>query len=478
VTPLPPTDFNAAPPPANRATLAYAMNLVGNRGSRTKTVAGTDPLGAAVAPTVSTYAYDSQDRATAVGGTSPTWDKKDNALTTGNGKTYQWDRRNRLTTSTTDGTTTTLGYDAEGLRVSKQVGASTPTRYLVDTMNPTGYGQVLVEYTGDGASRQPARTYTYGLDLISQRTILGGLVEFFSSDVLGTTRFLTRFDPTPGATGGLNGELGELTTQTFNYDAFGTLVGSTTATAYLYTGEQWDADVGAYYLRARWYLPEWGRFLSRDTYEGEEDDPISQNHFLYSHANPVSNTDPSGHSIDANAISVLTTANQSQNLQSRNAQVTSKAGRSGLRKASCVATYYSAKGVVTGIRLSANLRRSKGHHPRQKSHGGDEAQYLAEIARELHSLFHSLVAKIGLRDPALKGLNVFSGSADYWEDQVMRNPKLLGSLRSAHIRAASVIDRYCRYRGPHSFAVLTRQAWDFPAADVRKKFNPAGNYGD
>ncbi len=210
------TDFNAAPLPANRATLSYAMNLVGNRGSRTKAVAGTDPLGTGVAPTVSTYAYDGQDRAITVGNNSPTWDKKDNALTTGNGKTYQWDRRNRLTASTTGGITTTLGYDAEGLRVSKQVGTGTPTRYLVDTLNPTGYGQVLVEYTGDGTSRQPKQTYTYGLDLISQRTITGELVEFFSTDVLGTTRFLTRFDPTPGATGGLNGDLGELTTQTFN----------------------------------------------------------------------------------------------------------------------------------------------------------------------------------------------------------------------------------------------------------------------
>jgi len=285
------TDFNVIPPSGNRATLAYAMNLVGNRGSRTKSLNGSDPIGG-VAATVSTYAYDGQDRATTVGGTSPTWDKKDNALAPGNGKTYQWDRRNRLTASTTGGTTTTLGYDAEGLRVFKQVGSGTPTRYLVDTLNPTGYGQVLVDYTGDGTSRQPVRTYTYGLDLISQRTVSGNLVEFFSTDVLGTTRFLTKFDP---GTTAWDGQLGELTTQTFNYDAYGTLVGSTTATAYLYTGEQWDADVGAYYLRARWYLPEWGRFLSRDTYDGMVSDPLSQNRLLYASASPVNRIDPSGH---------------------------------------------------------------------------------------------------------------------------------------------------------------------------------------
>ncbi len=285
------TDFNAAPSSANLATVAYAMNLVGNRGSRTKTVSGTDPLGAAIAVSVGTYAYDNQDRATTVGALAPTWDARDNTLNPGYGKTYGWDRRNRLV-KVTAGTVTTLGYDAEGLRVSKQVGGGSVTNYLVDTFSPTGYPQVLVEYTGAGTGRQPQRTYTYGLDLISQRTISGGLVEFFSNDALGTTRFLTRFDP--GVTS-LDGQLGELTTQTFTYDAYGLLAsGSATATAYLYTGEQWDNDVGAYYLRARWYLPEWGRFLSRDSFEGTPNDPLSLHKFIYCAADPVNRIDPSG----------------------------------------------------------------------------------------------------------------------------------------------------------------------------------------
>ncbi len=285
------TDFNAAPSSANLATVAYAMNLVGNRGSRTKTVSGTDPLGAAVAVSVGTYAYDNQDRATTVGALAPTWDARDNALNPGYGKTYGWDRRNRLV-KVTAGTVTTLGYDAEGLRVSKQVGGGSVTNYLVDTFSPTGYPQVLVEYTGTGAGRQPQRTYTYGLDLISQRTVAGGLVEFFSNDALGTTRFLTRFDP--GVTS-LDGQLGELTTQTFTYDAYGLLAsGSAAATAYLYTGEQWDNDVGAYYLRARWYLPEWGRFLSRDAIEGTPIDPLSLHKYLYCSDDPVNRIDPSG----------------------------------------------------------------------------------------------------------------------------------------------------------------------------------------
>jgi RHS repeat-associated protein len=31
-----------------------------------------------------------------------------------------------------------------------------------------------------------------------------------------------------------------------------------------YTGREWDADVGMYYFRARWYSPKMGRFVNRD----------------------------------------------------------------------------------------------------------------------------------------------------------------------------------------------------------------------
>jgi len=41
----------------------------------------------------------------------------------------------------------------------------------------------------------------------------------------------------------------------FTYDAYGTLIASNTTsqTAYLYCGQQFDSDLGFYYLRARYY---------------------------------------------------------------------------------------------------------------------------------------------------------------------------------------------------------------------------------
>ncbi len=54
-------------------------------------------------------------------------------------------------------------------------------------------------------------------------------------------------------------------TVTYDYDAFGNKVNSTGTTPdnYLYRGEQYDSDLGLYYLRARYYNPLAGRFMSR-----------------------------------------------------------------------------------------------------------------------------------------------------------------------------------------------------------------------
>jgi hypothetical protein len=52
-------------------------------------------------------------------------------------------------------------YDGDGNRVSEIVGGAT-TKYVVDTVNPTGYAQVVDELR-NGAL---VRTYSYGLERI------------------------------------------------------------------------------------------------------------------------------------------------------------------------------------------------------------------------------------------------------------------------------------------------------------------------
>ena len=50
-----------------------------------------------------------------------------------------------------------------------------------------------------------------------------------------------------------------------------------------------------YYLNARYYNPEDGRFLTEDTYRGENNQPDTQHLYVYCANNPVNYVDPSGH---------------------------------------------------------------------------------------------------------------------------------------------------------------------------------------
>jgi RHS repeat-associated protein len=166
------------------------------------------------------------------------------------------------------------------------------TKYLVDSMNPTGHAQV-VEETVNGAVQ---RAYVFGHALISQRQLIGGnwTTSYFGSDGNGSVRFLT------DATGAL--------TDTYNYDAFGALVSSTGSTPndYLFVGEQFDANVGFYYLRARYMNPFNGRFVTRDTHDGTIFDPLTLHKYLYVANDPVNKTDPSGMFAQLAAVAVGT----------------------------------------------------------------------------------------------------------------------------------------------------------------------------
>src|SRR5690606_12348169 len=62
-----------------------------------------------------------------------------------------------------------------------------------------------------------------------------------------------------------------------------------------YSGEYWDTTAGLQYLRARWYDPNVGRFISEDTYEGDITNPLSLNLYTYVHNNPLKYDDYTGH---------------------------------------------------------------------------------------------------------------------------------------------------------------------------------------
>jgi RHS repeat-associated protein len=149
------------------------------------------------------------------------------------------------------------------------------TRFLIDTVQP--FAQVVLEYRPSGVI---TASYIDGHGLISQTR--DGAKVFHHVDGLGSTRALT---DSAGAV-----------SNRYMYDAFGSLLNQTgvTSNSYLFAGQQRDASLGLDYLRARYYDPATGRFVSRDAFPGFEEQPLSLNKYLYALANPVNRTDPSG----------------------------------------------------------------------------------------------------------------------------------------------------------------------------------------
>ena len=62
-----------------------------------------------------------------------------------------------------------------------------------------------------------------------------------------------------------------------------------------YCAEYFDKETGTIYLRARYYDPGLGRFITEDSYWGESNDPLSLNLYTYCSSNPINFWDPTGH---------------------------------------------------------------------------------------------------------------------------------------------------------------------------------------
>ncbi|MBI5279996.1 MAG: hypothetical protein HY854_26435 [Burkholderiales bacterium] len=265
----------------------YAYDLVGNRTQmKVTTASGTE---------ITSYTYDAADRLTretlslAAGGTRTidyTYDGNGNLSSKaepGRLTLYRFDPRNRLIDIRVGAdlmraqAATPLAryaYDDDGNRVRK-AGADART-YLVDTNDELP--QVLRETGGTEAI-----DYVRGIGLVRQvRTTVASVEEIY---------------PLYGHLGSSLGAVdaaGDVVEQV-DADAFGNLDQATgLKQGHLYAGEYWDQDAQLLYLRARWYDPRIGRFISADPLEGRQSDPRSLNRYAYALGDPVHGTDPTG----------------------------------------------------------------------------------------------------------------------------------------------------------------------------------------
>jgi RHS repeat-associated protein len=123
-------------------------------------------------------------------------------------------------------------------------------------------------------------TYEYGNGRIAQNNSGGG-TSYFLGDALGSVRQLTDS----------NGNI----TLTKSYTPYGSVLSSSGsgASAYGFTSE-WTDNTGLVYLRARYYAPGVGRFITRDRWVGDYNNPLTLNGWNYVEGNPINRHDPSG----------------------------------------------------------------------------------------------------------------------------------------------------------------------------------------
>lgn len=241
---------------------SYQYDKVGNRTQET------------VQGITTGYTYDNNDRVSQSGGRTYTYDAIGNMLTEAEGGSttlYNYNSQNELTQREVSGLSIDFQYNPDGIRTSKG-----GTDYLVD--HNRDYAQVLVEL--DSATSSELVSYTYGDDLLSQS--IATQTYFYHYDGLGSARGLT--------------DSAASLTDSYDYEAFGEMLNASGSTDnhYLYAGEQFDADLGQYYLRARYYKPDSGRFTQMDTWMGKVQDPLTLHKYLYSNLDPANMIDPSG----------------------------------------------------------------------------------------------------------------------------------------------------------------------------------------
>ena len=266
-------------------TVTYTYDNVGNRlkeddGTTTisYTYNGLDQLktstkekGTAVEE-VRQYDYDMNGNQTDVKNTK-----------TGENQTYVYDAENRLSqvSVTKDGKTAVIQqniYNGEGQRIQKVDG---------DEMTNYYYQDGIAAYTTDADGNQNSQNLigTEGNVLATER-FKGDDTQYYlyNKDIQGSTTSLVKEDGSADAT--------------YQYTDFGETIihGDDQAkNEVCYTGGIYDQSTGLYYLNARYYDPEDGRFMTEDSYRGEIMNPETGHLYVYCTNNPVNYVDPSGH---------------------------------------------------------------------------------------------------------------------------------------------------------------------------------------
>ena len=200
---------------------------------------------------------------------------------------FKYNDFGEMTKAHVKGVTAAYEYRPDGLRRSKTVSGVT-TRHVWDGEN------ICMDLTGDWSTKN---RYIRGLRL----------VEYTAG---GTERWQYQYNQHGDVTSVISSENGAR--KTYEYDAFGNTISQPEGieNPFQYCGEYNDAETGLIYLRARYYDPSVGRFVSEDTHwnpqnmiygDDEKNNLVlinaikqSTNLFIYCGSNPLNFYDNTG----------------------------------------------------------------------------------------------------------------------------------------------------------------------------------------
>ncbi len=238
---------------------------------------------------------DNLNRTTSIGGVSTTCDTLGNRLTRGSTTSYTWDVLNRMKQLADATSTTNYEYRADGMRSHKSNVAGTLfTEYYHDAQMPME--DAVINGTGLTVTR-------YGLGARGVDYEEVGTGTWTSSTSRSPGAFSNVGFPIYDAHGSMIATLARYGSNSFqlnnkrSYDAWGSVrVGASTGdpkNRYCGSlGHQQDDESGLVYMRARYYDPGSGRFVSQDSrVQGE-------NWFCYSGNDPLNHLDQTGQKFE------------------------------------------------------------------------------------------------------------------------------------------------------------------------------------
>jgi RHS repeat-associated protein len=194
---------------------------------------------------------------------------------------YQYDAENRLKEVQYNGQVMgTYVYNGDGQRMKKT------------EWNPDSQQNETVIYLYVQGNVHYEKNTTTGMDALYVCGPIGRIAKkmgeeavYYHTDHVGSTRLLTDSQGNP--------------VTSVQYFPFGTPETSGTE-RYLFTGQEKD-HTGMYYYKARYFDPELGRFLTRDSWSGDPRRPQSLNKYVYCSNNPLRYTDPTGSVLTGDA---------------------------------------------------------------------------------------------------------------------------------------------------------------------------------